>query len=435
MSFLHKSSLECAKSELDLLHTPETQAMILSGRWVDYHPISVLTGDGPVEFKVSGSAEEYNDISQTYLYLESKVLTDSGEALTEDTKKKIAPANLFMHSLFSQVDVLLNDTLVTSSVNTYAYRSMIETLLNYGEDSKNTHLTASLFYKDTPGQMNSLNENVGWVARNSLMGKSKTIDMFGRIHADIFHQDRYLLNNVEMRVKLIRSRPGFCLIGDGTVNGKVDITKAVLFVRKVRINPDVMLAHASVLEKSTAKYPIRRVETKAITLPAQIFNIVQDNISNGPLPNRVVLGLVSSEAYNGALTKNPYNFHHFNLKKVAFSVDGEDVPYKALDLDFENNNFIMGYYSLFTGTDKSVYDSGNFIKREEYPKGYTLFAFDLTGDLCNGDHFNLVRSGNLRLNLQFASALQEPVTCIIYLEYQNLIEINKNRQIIFDYNV
>ncbi len=73
MSFLHKSSVECAKSELDLLHTPETQAMILSGKWVDYHPISLVDGEAPIEFKVTGSSEEYIDLSQTYLYLEVKV--------------------------------------------------------------------------------------------------------------------------------------------------------------------------------------------------------------------------------------------------------------------------------------------------------------------------------------------------------------------------
>lgn len=37
----------------------------------------------------------------------------------------------FLHSLLPHVDVSLNDTLITCSTNTYAYRACIETLLTY----------------------------------------------------------------------------------------------------------------------------------------------------------------------------------------------------------------------------------------------------------------------------------------------------------------
>ena len=134
-------------------------------------------------------------------------------------------------------------------------------------------------------------------------------------------------------------------------------------------------------KKTTAKYPIRRIETKVITLGTGIRNTVNDNISTGALPNRVVLALVDSDAYNGAYNKNPFNFKHFNLSKVSFSIDGEETPHKAIELDFDKNKFILGYYSLFNGVDKAITDNGYFIERTEYAKGYTLFAFDLTGDL------------------------------------------------------
>ena len=73
MNFIHESSQECAKSDLDLFHTPETQAMILSGKWVDYHPISVIDGNSPLEFTIPGSGDEYTDLSQTYLHVVARV--------------------------------------------------------------------------------------------------------------------------------------------------------------------------------------------------------------------------------------------------------------------------------------------------------------------------------------------------------------------------
>jgi len=48
----------------------------------------------------------------------------------------VDPVNLFLHGLFSQVDISLNGTLITQSTNTYPYRVILETLLSYGEDAK-----------------------------------------------------------------------------------------------------------------------------------------------------------------------------------------------------------------------------------------------------------------------------------------------------------
>jgi len=55
--------------------------------------------------------------------------------------------------MFSQVDVTLNRTLISSSTNTYTYKSMLQTLLSYGEDAKKSQLTSELFYKDEAGRM------------------------------------------------------------------------------------------------------------------------------------------------------------------------------------------------------------------------------------------------------------------------------------------
>ena len=73
----------------------------------------------------------------------------------------VAPVNNWLHSLFSQVDVHLNDTLVTPSSNTYPFRAYVETLLSYGAEAKKTQLTSQLWYKDTAGHMEATQENGG----------------------------------------------------------------------------------------------------------------------------------------------------------------------------------------------------------------------------------------------------------------------------------
>ena len=151
MAMLHTHSGECAKSELDLFALPPTQTSVEEGQWVEFHPISTISDGGPIEFFIPGSGEEYLDLNQTQLYVRAKVTKGDGSDLAADDP--VGPVNLFLQSLFSQIDVSLNERLISPSTPTYPYRAMIETLLSYGNDAKTTQLTAGLFYKDTAGKM------------------------------------------------------------------------------------------------------------------------------------------------------------------------------------------------------------------------------------------------------------------------------------------
>ena len=179
------------------------------GSWVEYHPLTTVSDGSPIEFDVSGTGDDYVDFANTMLYVKAKVTQANGHNLAAGAE--VGPVNLFLHSLFSQVDISLNGTLVTSSTNTYPYRAMLETLLSYGHDAKSSQLTSVFYYKDTSGNMDSIdfanaaNVNSGLATRRRLTQQSQVVDMMGRIHADMFFQDRYLLNEVGVKIKLIRS--------------------------------------------------------------------------------------------------------------------------------------------------------------------------------------------------------------------------------------
>ncbi|KAJ8048251.1 hypothetical protein HOLleu_00494 [Holothuria leucospilota] len=295
-----ENSCECTKSELDLFVIPPTQTSTEKGQWIEYHPIANITDSGPIEFYVSGSSEEYIDLSQTQLYVRAKITLPNGDDLPAGSK--VGPVNLFLQSLFSQVDVSLNERLISPSTPTYPYRAMIETLLSYGSDAKQTQLTSSLFYKDTAGSMDNPDPlaaddavNQGLKTRAAFTRRSKTVDMLGPIHSDIFFQDKYLLNGVSMKLKLIRSKDQFCLMSaDADVEYKVVIQDASLFVRKIKLNPAVPLAHVRALEKATAKYPIRRVVTKMFSILVGNMSFVQDHIFLGQLPKRLIVSCVTN---------------------------------------------------------------------------------------------------------------------------------------------
>ncbi|GFX10650.1 uncharacterized protein F54H12.2 [Trichonephila clavipes] len=112
---------------------------------------------------------------------------------------------------------------------------------------------------------NDKEPNEGFKSRVKFIKGSGTVDMVGRLHVDLFNQDRLLLNLVDVKLKLIRSKPSFCLMGEGDYN--VIFEHVSLYVRKVQVNPVVVIGHAKALERTTAKYPNDRVSCKVFSIP------------------------------------------------------------------------------------------------------------------------------------------------------------------------
>ena len=217
---------------------------------------------------------------------------------------------------------------------------------------------------------------------------------------------------------------------------KVKIEAAVMFVRKVKLSPSVFLAHAKALENATAKYPLRRVVCKTVTVPNGFRDVSHEKLFSGQLPTRLVIGLVGNEGFNGAFNRNPFNFQHFNLMEISVYSDGQQqYGIKPLTTDFINGLYVRAYNTLFSGTGKVFKDEGNGLDRTAFSKGYALYAFDLTPDLGEDDHFNLTKQGSVRLVLKFREALTENVTVIAYAEFQNVVEIDRDRNVIYDFAV
>ena len=106
---------------------------------------------------------------------------------------------------------------------------------------------------------------IGAHQRRALIAESKEFDMMGRIHGDIFFQEKYLLNKVGMKTKLIRSNDNFCLMGAADAKTRRNARFADCAQSKtVAIGAP---SHAKNLETATAKYPIKRVVCKSFQMP------------------------------------------------------------------------------------------------------------------------------------------------------------------------
>ena len=436
---IHEHSSECLLSELDVFSVPCSQTSIESSGYLEYNPVSSLNDGTPVEFFVNGSGD-YIDLANSLIHVKVKITKADGTNI--DGADNVGPANLLLHTMFSEVDVKLNDVMISSTNNTYPYRSYIETLLSYGPSAKRSQLTSEMYYKDQSGRF-EVGEpgaaadvgNSGFTKRSAFFAGSAVVEMIGPIHSDIFFSNRFLPSNIGMRLRFVRSKDSFCLMSnEAGAAYKLKIVEFKLLIRKAKLSSSVVVAHAKALEVGNFRYPIRRVICKTFTVPAGNLNCSQENLFSGQLPTRLVIGCVDNDSYNGLYQKAFNNFKNLNASQIKLFIDGQQQFVRPIDVNYPANQYLSAYVSLFNATGKHLKDEGLDIDREDYPNGYCLYAFDLTPDLGEEDHFNLAIDGTVRLDIAFRAALANTINVVVYAEYDSLLEISRDRSIIQDFN-
>ncbi len=437
MSLLHPTSSEALRSETDLWGTPLTVANPLNSREMATKASAGYTSTNTWTFHIKGTAQAI-DLSMHRLWVLGEVVNADGTKIKTAAESDAGLVNNALHSLFCQVDVSVGSTVVSQSSLTYAHRAHMEALLAYDQSAKESHMTMRGWFKDTAGHMDAYSgdNNAGLVKRRKMVQGGRMFELMGPLHCDFLsNQSKYLLPYTDLTIKLTRSPDAFALMSTKK-SEKIVIHDATFFVRKVELSPSLNLAHAKALEVAPARYPLTRTSVKTITIPGGLRDKAIPNLHMGQLPKRIIVGFVSNVAFNGSYHHNPFNYHHYDLNHMVLYVDTEQVPSIPLTPDFEKERYIHAYNTLFSGTGINWKDEGNNISHAEYGKGYTLYAFDLTPDQSAHEaHWNLQKQGTIRLDVRFAKELPEAVNCIVYSEFDNLVEISKDRHVVVDYSV
>ena len=471
---MHRDSCACGTDSLELFKVPSTNVTLEDSKWMEYYPISsTLNSDtAPIEFEIKGQGDEYLDLSQSYLQVVCKFTKGDGTDLTGGNSTS-TPVNNILHSLFSEIDVSLNGKVVTPGTDTYPYKAYLEKLLSYSPDTLKTQMKAcTLWEKDTAGHMDELkldplvqtaktfavtdpgdgnnivtidavipspaypndSKNVGLRKRHEKITGSNVIVLMDRLHLDLFQQEKCLPNGVDVRLRFNRSRPQFYMMTDAGSSGKVVLQSMVLWVRKVKPAPTVINLINQQLSTQTAKYPLRRVEVKTFTIPTGTQSKITDHLFQGQMPKLIVLGFVENAAFNGDPTKNPFHFQNQRVKKLEISINGEMIETRPLEPNFTDDIYLRSYLSLYKGLGKLGQDWAPDITQEEYKSGYTLWCVDFTKDQeAQTDKFHLIQTGNLRVEVQFAANVATTLNGVMYAVFDNMLEINKQREVSIDY--
>ena len=427
--------MECGLSEIqDLPHDALVQRQVVDANYVYAKPIEPVAGATEVDFYIKNNGDTFLDLANTEVEIIFRVKKGNANAdlVAAD---KVSVINYIQATMFDTIDCWLGNELVTERTPNQAFRAMIETLTTYGRDAVDSWLQSALFFKDTAGEMDNANPapvtnekvNEGLKQRFEFTKESNRVAVRGRIHVDVFSQSRLMVNNVDCRLKFHLNKNEYCLMSDETDAGyKIVIEDVSLRLRHVKLADRV---YKEIVTK-TVFYPITRVKVKEYIIPrgGKSFNVA--NFVSGVLPQKIIMGMVTNNAANGAYNLNPFNFKHFNISQVSLVVNGSVHGGVPLEFDFANNQFEKGYWTLFSSTGKKYRDDGMMIQRNDYKEGYTLFAFNISPSTCNiGQYRDQEQTGNINIAFKFKESIPEPLTLCAYLQFEGSISINPTKQV------
>lgn len=413
-------SSEKHDNELALFTQPEIEIATQKREWITVRPINQLTEGAAIEFNVPGTSMTYIDLGNLLLHLKLKIVKADGTNI--DDTDKVGLTNNALHSVFSQVDVNIQQQPTSEVGSNYAYKAYMDTLLQ----CQNEHdLQCLMFIKDESGadmdDADPSGKNNGLFLRAKYTALSQELDLIGRLHVDVCQQDRLIINGVPINIKLWQSSDRFRVMTSGEEQYKVKITEAALKVASVKIKPDVIVGQNDVIKKSSALYPYSRSVIKTYAVPQGQFSFIADDMFQGDVPQQLVVGVVESTAVHGSYAKNPFNFQNFNCIYAGFFVDGQSTPSEPLQPNYKSDQFIDAYQNLYWDQRERAIS----ITRHDFKGGYCLYVFRPNGDTKARPE----ERAHTRLELKFSEALPSTCTVIAYAKFPALMAIDDTRHV------
>ena len=394
------------------------------------YPTSFNSSEGPFEFYIPGS-NDYIFFPHTRLYIKAQILKvgENGGLVNATAEDTYTVANLFPQTLFKQVDVEIGGVNTSSQDQLYPYKTYMETLLSYGTEKCSYHgghlMACSHYYPDEPGNFDAVDGD-GSIERTILVKNSSTFDFCIPLHADIMQSVRALPPNIPVKITLTRTPDVFSLISNENTAYRIQFHSMKLFIRKIETDAVVYREYLNTIQKQPAILPFTRTVMKKYLISQNSSNASFAGIFRDHIPRQLVMAIVKQTRVDGRLNENPFNFQPFKLNFVNLKIDGQNFPPNPYQPDFERGLISRELRALYDNTGVHTTDGGFSISREGYINGYTLFAWDLTPDSCNGWHLHNSAGRGLDLDLTFENPLPTTVNVIFYAAFEASVFINKD---------
>lgn len=244
----------------------------------------------------------------------------------------------------------------------------------------------NLFYtKDQNGDA----EASGFLSNFTGGGKFSALGMLSDFSLGFFEDVNFPIFKGGFEISFTRNNDNDSLYrykvnkADGTADdsslpseGKIVITNFYLKVPYIEYEENIKTQLLKSLEQTDYTYDyktwqcIQHKNVTGRTLHIDISNVIRS--FNHPL--FVILALQSDRS-NSQL-KNPSEFDHKYVKNFYVTVNGKRYPEELTDLDFENDNYVIGYNMFKDVRRVFEHDSSNLMTKREFKYERPIFVCD-----------------------------------------------------------
>ena len=393
-------------------------------------------------FDIKGGPS-YIELFDTVLWVKCKITKSNGSACSQtssSTPDIVGPINNVLHSMFSRLDIKINNN-TAETVDNYPYRAYLEEITSFRTEVLSARENLQGWAKDTCEKFDDISfptdgsGNKGFKARSLQFYGSSERWLCGRLHSSLFAQGKCIPPNTDIQVVLSGAQDKFVLLTPAVSNAsphayRLSITDAYLEVMRENVDPSVIDAHAA-LKDHGARIPIdyRRVKITTKTIQAGLKELDQTKSLftdvQSQLPDRIFLFFVPAAAYDGTYSRNPLNLVHANISEIELKVeaDGAERTIKQ-EVNFTSEDSCKpAYYNFLREFGANINDRKTCITLHEYFAGYTVFSFRVVPRMNDGEILGPIKVGKLSLKVKFRSDLSVATKLFALSEYRSTYAI------------
>ena len=432
-------------ADLDLFTERAVNASHRSTKYVEIPTLSSLRNKelSMVEFDIPPT-DNYLDLKRTQLLIKLRLWRRKGATgaleVFQPAEGETAPSpcNMPLAAIVERMELLLGSDRVqvnpTDSI--YGARTYAQTLMCYGQDAKESHLQEAGYVADEFGIDLDSPEQSGYTQRAYMFYNGATVCLRGYLNCPIMQQSKLLLNQCAMRLVLHLKAAKYCLqyrVADPNDSVVYEIVEAKLRVCNVQVDPSIQLGHEAALASgATAKYNVMQPITNHHTIAAGARNFSYQNLFAGDVPPLLYIFFQSAERFEGSPAMNCFKFEHANVERITLTANGEVAPAGIMKFDMENDDYLDGFDSIFTGTGVFNRDVGCRLPRQSFKHGYALFVYDLSrnGEGACSEIRDTDGVGNVSIDVQFSKPVAAPLTMTVVGYIKTQLQINRERQVV-----
>ena len=402
------------------------------------YPLNYTSKYGPWQYHCPADVRNFTDLNSLTWNGRIKVVnkvSPNTPVINNDQAKDVncSVVNNFIHSCISKITYKINDfQMGDSSSKSYSYRAYLDNLLSFSSEAKQQNLKYHGFIKDKASDSVAKTRldhaNDGFIQRADIFCTGNYFHFSVKLRIDLANIDQYLQPGVQMRFDIERNSDSFTLLSDvgDETSFEFDIKDTTIEFDKLVPTLEYQKHFESQVGKNMLIYNYDRCQIQTYNFSRGINDLsISSLFHTDKLPSYLVFGMVSDEAFNGTVAKNPFRFQPFDLKETYLLVNGVSVPTQPIKMDVSTKDYHHVFVNEFL--DKLKLKNSNEsigVSAEDWIGGSFLWIADLNVDKCSNFHEHRSHPGTIHLKMQTKTSIPENVRLIVYSSSRERFSIN-----------